>query len=104
MSHKVGALSEEISEVRLQLKIKAGSPTLIEGTQPATSRPPFSATADPENRGDSGASADEGGLSAGAGTGGEKWPADRHNERASLARMALERGIYAGSEELNFND
>ena len=35
------------------------------------SRPLFSATADPEKRADSGASAPEGGLSAGAGIGGK---------------------------------
>ena len=59
------------------------------------SRPLFSKTADPEKRAGQGASAPEGGLSAGAGMGGEKWPGSRHNERASLARMAFERGIYA---------
>ena len=42
---------------------------MIEGTQPATSRPPFSDPADPEKRGGQGPRADEGGLSAGAGSG-----------------------------------
>ena len=31
-------------------------------------------------------------------------PAGPHNVTTSLAGRALERGIYAGSEELNFND
>ena len=46
----------------------------------------------------------EGGLSAGAGIGDDFWPGSRHNEQSSLARMASGGGIYAGSEELNFND
>ena len=54
-------------EVRLSSKLKAGSPTLIEGNQPAISRPPFLKTATPNERADKEASAPEGGLSAGAG-------------------------------------
>ena len=59
------------------------------------SLPFFSATADPEKKASGGPHPPEGGLSAGAGIGGEKWPGSRDYQTASLARMAFERGIYA---------
>ena len=59
------------------------------------SGPLFSAASSPEKRASGGGHPPEGGLSAGAGSGGEKWLGSLHNERASLARMAFERGIYA---------
>ena len=44
------------------------------------------------------------GLSAGAKNRGKLWMLGPHNEPSSLARRASGGGIYAGSEELNFND
>ena len=57
------------------------------------SGPPFSATADPDESASGGPHPPEGGLSAGAGSRGEKWPGSRYNERASLARRALAEGF-----------
>ena len=59
------------------------------------SRPLFSKTADPEKRGGGGPHPPEGGLSAGAGIGGDKLPGSRLNLPSSLAGMASGRGIYA---------
>ena len=66
---------------------------MIEGTQPATSRPPFSAASSPEKRAVGGPSAPEGGLSAGAGIGGVKWLADPHNVTTSWGPEGLSQEI-----------
>ena len=76
---------------------------MIEGTQPATSRPPFSKTAPPEKKASGGASADEGGLSAGAGIGGEIWLADLHNVTTSWGPGALSEGTFRGPTLIKVN-
>ena len=69
---------------------------MIEGTQPATSLPLFSAFSSPQNRGSQGGPLLRCGLSAGAGIGGEIWLADLHNERASWGPGALSEGTFRG--------
>ena len=59
------------------------------------SRPLFSATADRNESGVGGPHPPEGGLSAGAGIGDDKWLGSRLNLTTSSAGMASERGIYA---------
>ena len=53
------------------------------------SEPPFSETAPPNEKGTKGPHPPEGGLSAGAGSRGEKWPGSRHNKPSSWGPGAL---------------
>ena len=57
------------------------------------SGPLFSAASSPNERADQGASAPEGGLSAGAGSRGEKWPGSRLNLGTSWGPGALSEGF-----------
>ena len=82
------------SEAVLRLSINCVKSDNFRAKAPENhSGPLFSATADPNEKAVGGGYPPEGGLSAGAGSGGEKWPGSPHNERTSWGPGALSEGF-----------